>query len=59
MKLTPDNLDEMDCRPGLPKTRIKLPERLEKLLAQAAERSELPADGPTVPRKPAGRLPVE
>lgn len=50
MELTPENLDDMDCRPGPSKTRIKLSERLEKLLAEAEEGPKGSPGGCTPPR---------
>jgi hypothetical protein len=39
MKLTPENLDYEDCRPGPPKTKIQLSDRLAQILKKDAEKA--------------------
>jgi hypothetical protein len=54
MKLTPENLDDMDCRPGPGDGSIAVSERIERLIAerqaQRAERER--AAAPETPASP-------
>lgn len=58
MKLTPENLDYMDCRPLGRKTRITVPPELQQLAATSraktlAARNTAPETPPAPPAPPA------
>ena len=47
MKLTDENLDYEDCRPGKPQTKIAVSDRLRKLLGERAEAQHPPEATPS------------
>jgi hypothetical protein len=53
MKLSPENLDYMDCRPVKPRTKIRLSERLRKLLGEEDEAAAeaCPKDSAAAPKR--------